>query len=1135
MKKTILIFAGVALLASCAKEVALDVYEDAPAAKGELTIVAQKGENGDTKVTYNGTKATWSGYEKLGIFTYYPGVPDEEEEGEFDEEPEWENANVAFKTTNLFAGKRVASFFGMLGTVNEGSTIYGVYPWAVAEKGINGPDIIDSDEGSKLATFTYQEANYDDDLADVGEGETPVLKSETEESNYVMLYKSTETFGFNPEDMDDEDEDRDLTSLPTLTGKTMTAKLNFAITAAEYAKLKSLTLVAYEADGETVVPFHTTMTLDLLKFDTYADMTSSNYDPEDLYGEEEGEANMMVFNINDYELEEAGESVILPVLLFPTDKFVTLKYVVEWADVNGVKQYAEKKLTNGKEIALAPNMAIDLNVELGKTDAYVITSVPARTDDPTHPWTLRTWIADRIEYGFTHIIVKERVNNVPTNLALEDLETASTWGAVETTAGLIIPGTDKNGNAITKNIIIEAPIKNGAAVTPLVSDDYAGTIKFVNTTSVADGTYDFVVNSANASFILESDAENEGTDDAAYNKITLKAAKYVTLNASTGSLVEGNKAAIETLTLTEDAVVAGSVSLQGTKNVSIFGTFDDNNNDTDEYVFVTNAEKVNISATGAEYVHIGEVTEEVNVIGTGDTQNVTVGHILDENGDPVPGVIAAEVNLAGTFDKAYVYTTTALTVEEGATIGTLYIIDKDAEEETIPSVSSVTIKGVVNSEVVVPASATFVNIAEDGSVKSLTLNDGVQKVEIDGTVRGDAVADVDTKTASEVRIGKTADIYGGLISTPNVKGVSVTIEGEKVNNAWAVATIYGNVIVRNMDTFTSKGHVRGNYSLEEIANKTEVVLPNSDNEIAANQTLRFFDCNNEINLTSMRETAPQLVFTACTGSNITIDGYKGEKINLGSESTRLAANVTFKNCTPTTSMTVYAKNITLENGEYSVPVTLNASKDIVIGGTFDEEEEENTPLEFTGEGAVSLTAENVTVGYVTSAAARTASVLASGNVTVGATDFELNLSNLNFSFLDRAAGDTPTDATKVVEPTSITFTKSTIGTVTSFWDVLFNKCVISDGKLEYKWFTTGAGTAAVKNANGAILFTLDHCKKGNVSVGSSDLLDFISNDTADLNTNSQKGLLKIRVVNDNKDKTYAYTDLEQVSIQDNDD
>ena len=145
MKKTFLIFAGIAVLASCAKEVALDVYEEAPAATGKLTLVAQKGENEDTKVTYDPTNgATWRGNEQLGVFTKKPNTTDN---------TAWENAGATFNTSKLFAGKSTASFFGDFSSnVSKGSTIYGVYPFD------NDRPTVDENKKNSL-TFAYKHSD----------------------------------------------------------------------------------------------------------------------------------------------------------------------------------------------------------------------------------------------------------------------------------------------------------------------------------------------------------------------------------------------------------------------------------------------------------------------------------------------------------------------------------------------------------------------------------------------------------------------------------------------------------------------------------------------------------------------------------------------------------------------------------------------------------------------------------------------------------------------------------------------------------------------------------------------------------------------------------------------------------------
>ena len=248
MKKTFLIFAGIAVLASCAKEVALNVYEEAPAATGKLTLVAQKGENEDTKVTYNPTdQATWRGNEKLGVFTYKPNTSTTEESN-----AEWENAGAAFNTSKLFAGKSTASFYGSFSSnVSKGSTIYGVYPFDDERPTIDA-------QKKNILTFAYKQSEGDafdfdhtinllgrelDENADPvyekkdNKGNTFLL-SRYEDLNYVILYKSKETFG--PYDYNNDGP----TPLPSMATKTMAAKLNVEIEATDKSTLKSIKLTA---------------------------------------------------------------------------------------------------------------------------------------------------------------------------------------------------------------------------------------------------------------------------------------------------------------------------------------------------------------------------------------------------------------------------------------------------------------------------------------------------------------------------------------------------------------------------------------------------------------------------------------------------------------------------------------------------------------------------------------------------------------------------------------------------------------------------------------------------------------------------------------------------------------------------
>ena len=292
MKKTILMLAGIAVLASCAKEIAPDVYEQAPAVKGNFTLVADRYAGEDTKVQYNPFattgKVTWTGEETMGVFTYTPDNPETAaNEAAWTNYPDKAIASVTnpvnpFKTTPLYKGKKSATFGGTLDTFTN-SFIYGVVPSAVGAAAGN--------KGKFSISLTTGTGDFGGTAATVGEGDETkkYIPNSHVAQNYVTIFKSNDTFSL--------DAAVEATPAPSLTTVPLSALVHFTISSVEVYTLKSIEIVAKnEADG--VVPFHTQMEIDLLQFGSYTALKAYNGDYSILYPENATTAPSLSFAIN---------------------------------------------------------------------------------------------------------------------------------------------------------------------------------------------------------------------------------------------------------------------------------------------------------------------------------------------------------------------------------------------------------------------------------------------------------------------------------------------------------------------------------------------------------------------------------------------------------------------------------------------------------------------------------------------------------------------------------------------------------------------------------------------------------------------------------------------------------------------
>ena len=977
--------AGIAVLASCAKEIAPDVYEQAPAAAGKYTIVADRGDNADTKVEYNplekaALRTTWEANDKLGIFTYKPRI-DLNSDGDYadsGEADEWTNNNVRFGTTELFAGKTSAAFTGNLSkfggttTLNNAqaildaveSYIWGVYPQPADENVTDGVITFGFQyaEGTEIATdYDFDPGEYTVATrahANVKTvGTKKYIPNTFDGDNGVILFRSSEQFSL-------KNSITTGTPLPTLSGVPLATKINLTLTKKaeeenmneEVAVLKSVTLTALDESGEEVKAFHTQMKTTLSNFENIAALKI--YDNEEgavaaaLYPNTVTEAvESLKFTINDYRLF-GDEEIVLPIFLYPTEPFKSIRCKVEWEDNAGVVETTTGIVGwKGASSEMGPNYArTDWTVNLGTSIGTTITELPSGTTD------IRTWIISAIEKGKTHIKVGDGTepalmlyNHAYADNGYKEL--------LDHQHGLIIPA-DASG----KDIVIEAYVKNaeGALFSIEFPDeeeydyDYENSsLTFIMKNTLESGKTKVIINNKKANVTLSAAANKS------YGDVELVAAGNFTLAADAANLILNKE-------VKANKVEIASGTATNPNTVTEITPEDDIAPAINKIVVARYAEIPALAALNVPYVEINGTAGHLMVYPTSGTGTVvktganssvasiyafpvdddhpgkyasfelngpvsgmaTVGGVANQplntqnapsvsiNGDlltnnanvdvVVNGTTETEggtevtiggkihslqtVKAAGTAYKSFTIDGTIADFPEGATVlDTQGAATVTVGSKTTGNTASVpALKTSGNPTVIIGAGAKVASLDPD-QASSITINGEVTDPDANGY-------GLRSLYANSVSLGAAGKIGGNVWIAPWPKSSTskVTFVGGSTGEG-----VSGSVTVAHVSEFTSTAAVEKAFDVTDV-DAVKITVKNNDNQV------NLWDCGGTVTVTEDRNNGntPKVVFNNCENASFTLVNNQG------------ANNQTIEN----------VKNITIKGG-----VLNNAS--LTAGGT----------------------------------------------------------------------------------------------------------------------------------------------------------------------------------------------------------
>ena len=242
MKRSLVIFSGILLLAACAKqEISNGLTETLPNAEGvAVTITADRGDAvtkaygqlKDDMGDYGTDLVYWEAGDQISLhtFTLKKGTT----------AGEVSNKAAAFSMNPMYAGKRVAQFTGNLksfGAANAELPIYGTYPASVYnnDQYVSGANIEDQTDATAEAnrgyfvTFTAEAPTIQNEVTGAGTATSPYAYDETKvksanfKTNAVTVYKSTEKYSLST-----EAQDGDLvgmTAILVMSGETTEAML----------------------------------------------------------------------------------------------------------------------------------------------------------------------------------------------------------------------------------------------------------------------------------------------------------------------------------------------------------------------------------------------------------------------------------------------------------------------------------------------------------------------------------------------------------------------------------------------------------------------------------------------------------------------------------------------------------------------------------------------------------------------------------------------------------------------------------------------------------------------------------------------------------------------------------------------
>ena len=1132
MKKTILMLAGIAVLASCAKEIAPDVYEQAPAAAtGKFTIVADRGGDTNTKVAYDPTEAilkdrsTWEGYENLGIFTYGEtyNSTDKKTTITWTNYPDPDNANIAnpFKTSLLFKGKTSAAFTGDLKAF-EGY-IYGVYPEADMPTDDEGEAItkITGDAGTDKAsalkkakekaakdlvlTFEYKEGS----VVDVEGTDTDVdyvfgsaavegvkgekyLKNLNDANNIVLLFRS-ENEKFKLTTTDYEGNDALTTSLPSLTAKYLSSRIHLTIHKEknddtdmndEWAILKSVKITALDDKGDEIPAFHKEMKINLLDFDEIYNLSSINDNSLDvLYKNAEADSKVksLEFGIQcpDEVTEEteatefyklaAEESVVLPLIIFPTEKFEYIRCEVTWINNAYQEQVTETRLEWG---------TVSARRLVGDVKKWTVNLPISDATEIKENGDVRELVQQALEKGKTHIVLGDDLSkklydqSLPSETYREKFDTDK--------AALLIPKA-----ASDKNIVIEGYLRDNEddTFTIAFADDYTcgenGSVTFImkNTAELTNTTV--ILEDPKGSIVL--------TGEKKYKEVKVKEVKEFTLagKAKTLSLDKKVKAdaiaiagTVDTITEYETGftpaikkiVIAkeGKVPTVYAQNVpavvingnveGVLKVYPTAGHGTDVTVGETakiGSIKTEPTSTGKSYAKFeinGELTTETN--NTLDTQNAP---FVEINGDLSNVDVTVNATAEGTEVKigAGAQVKSLATNKTGSNIFKSFTIDGKVGGDALDTMgaATVTIGSLTKDEYTaaspaivevtyanVPAlktkGAETVTIGYKATVKSLN-PDTATEITIYGKISEKGL--VSDKVEKFV-LGEDGTITGSngydelLLQPAKGKGQNVTLNG--------TLTSISRIAVANMtEKFTAKKSAS--------AEKYEVFdVPTVEIAIADNtNSMDFYRCGTKVDIDASGVAAngniPSINFFNSAGASVTLTGNADG--------------------TTGTSTIEGVKNITLVNGKFN-DLTLKASEKIEIQGTETNHNTFNDKL--------SLTAKDIEISQYTvfgGQAEKNVTISATGDVTIGGDSVQMDMNGKQTLVMKKAG--------------SFNMTNVKVGKIENYGEVTLKNCEITGTDTEenkllaFMWDYTYSNDTTLEGINDVVynlIYDKDH-------------------------------------------------------------